>query len=98
MPCGLKLPCPYTIRGDAHSDTLRRFTKEDHLVVTSSKYRTQHENIKDALGKMQALVVTANLVDRERVATVSPQWANEKRIHDKKRHADKKKSRGAYRD
>lgn len=76
-----------------------RVNKRRELLVTSSRHRTQEDNMRDALGKLQTLLEEANLRDAERLATEVPTWSKEARVQDKKvRGARKELRRSAWLD
>ena len=81
----------------------KRINKEGALVVTSTKTRSQADNVEDALAKLQAILDAAAEtlvpveVDPAKARQVAKQIkvANENRLLGKKMKADKKKDRRA---
>jgi len=77
-----------------------RVNKDGELVIQSSRFRTQKQNVDDALEKMQACVNRAsklpqhksNKAKKKKVAKQAEK-ANKKRLENKKRGSDKKKLR-----
>lgn len=66
-------------------------------MLTSSRHRTQSENIKDVMEKLEDLLAAASEVQRIRIPTKPPKSANENRLKEKKHKSELKKSRN-YRD
>lgn len=60
----------------------------------ASRHRTQEQNLKDALEKLEDIASEASVVPKERIETDRPEWAERKRvnekIHQKKKHATRK--------
>lgn len=81
----------------------KRINKEGALVVTSTKTRSQADNVEDALAKLQAILDAAAEslvpveVDPAKAKQVAKQIkvANENRLIGKKMKSDKKKERRA---
>jgi peptidyl-tRNA hydrolase ICT1 len=81
----------------------KRINKEGALVVTSTKTRSQADNVEDALAKMQAILDAAAEtlipveVDPAKAKAMEKQKriANENRLVAKKAKSDKKKERRA---
>ena len=84
----------------------KRINKEGALVVTSTKTRSQADNVEDALAKLQAILDAAAEslvpveVDPAKAKQVAKQIkvANENRLIGKKMKSDKKKERRAKRE
>ncbi|KAK9805949.1 hypothetical protein WJX73_007810 [Symbiochloris irregularis] len=78
-----------------------RINKEGELVITSTRSRSQTDNIEDAMEKMQKAVdraaesVIPNVVDQAKVKKIEKQVkvSNEKRLKKKAAKSDKKKQR-----
>lgn len=78
-----------------------RFTKEGVLVMTSTRHRTQSQNLDDCLSKLQAMIdaaveaVTPKEVDPETVKRVKAaiKAGNERRLDTKKKDSKKKTER-----
>lgn len=62
-------------------------------MLTSSKHRTQVENIKDAVEKLEELIDGAYEAPKERIETKPPPSSNEHRLKEKKYRSDVKKNR-----
>ncbi|KAK5574932.1 hypothetical protein RB653_010186 [Dictyostelium firmibasis] len=77
---------------------MKRFYKKnvndfDEFIITSSKHRYQHLNISDAMDKLDDILKECQFVEKERVATEIPYYANEKRLLNKSIKKDVKQSR-----
>ncbi|KAM9996637.1 hypothetical protein ACTFIZ_001566 [Dictyostelium cf. discoideum] len=77
---------------------MRRFYKknvndDDEFIITSSKHRYQHLNINDAMDKLDDILKDCQIVEKERIATEIPSYANERRLHDKSIKKEIKQSR-----
>ena len=78
-----------------------RVNKDGELVIQSSRYRTQKQNVDDALDKMQACLNRASKLPQHSKSSKSKkkklvkqaEKANKRRLDDKKRGSDKKKLR-----
>ncbi|KAM9951777.1 hypothetical protein ACTFIT_002460 [Dictyostelium discoideum] len=85
---------------------MRRFYKknvndDDEFIITSSKHRYQHLNINDAMDKLDDILKDCQIIEKERIATEIPSYANERRLHDKSikkeiKQSRKKQSFGSY--
>ena len=70
-----------------------RITKEGHFIITSTKHRTQHDNIRDCMTKLQEMVDIAQQEIIERKETQQPEWVNSFRLKKKRIHSEKKQNR-----
>lgn len=78
-----------------------RFTKDGTLFLTSTRHRTQSQNLDDCLAKLQAMLdagveaVTPKEVDPETIKRVKAniKAGNERRLDTKKRESKKKAER-----
>jgi len=68
-------------------------TEGGEFLLTSSCHRTQPENIKDAIAKLEGLLVSAAEKPKPRIPTTPPKSATESRIKEKKHHSEIKKFR-----
>jgi len=68
-------------------------TKSGDFVVTSSRYRTQRENLKDAKEKLQRIIDEANELPEERKKTVAPEWVARERVKKKRAKGETKRMR-----
>ena len=78
-----------------------RVNKDNELVIQSSRYRTQKQNVDDTLDKMQACLnraaklpqnASGNKTKKKKLVKQAAK-ANARRLDDKKRGSDKKKAR-----
>jgi len=70
-------------------------TSAGDFMLTSTRHRTQTENIKDAINKLDELLEIAAEKPKPRIATKPPEYAREVRLKEKKFHSEKKKSRNS---
>ena len=71
-----------------------RANKDGALQLHSQKYRSQSANRKDLLERFRKLLDAALLPKRPRVPTKISKSVKEKRLQEKKRHAQLKRARG----
>lgn len=72
----------------------RRMTADGVLIVLARSRRTQEQNRADALARLSALVERAARPPKPRRPTKPSAASRERRLESKKRHAQKKRSRG----
>eukprot|EP01122_Echinamoeba_exundans_P015448 TRINITY_DN7339_c0_g1_i1.p1 TRINITY_DN7339_c0_g1~~TRINITY_DN7339_c0_g1_i1.p1 ORF type:complete len:196 (-),score=25.43 TRINITY_DN7339_c0_g1_i1:25-612(-) len=70
-----------------------KINKDGEMVITSIRHRLQAQNLKDCLDKLREYLEEAAIIPKERIATEMPQYAKEKRLFDKKKRSDVKRSR-----
>ena len=70
-----------------------KIDKEGDFIVASQSERSQSQNKKEAIDKLQDFVNFALKPVKKRVITKPPFWAKEKRLIEKKRRSEKKKIR-----
>ncbi len=83
---------------DEEKDILRerlasRLTKRGELVISSMKERSQLFNKEKAIERLQSIVADALVPETERVPTKPSRSAKRKRLEEKSKRADIKKSR-----
>jgi ribosome-associated protein len=71
-----------------------RITKEGVIVIKSQQHRSQEQNREEALERLAELIKSVNVVEKRRVATRPTKGAVKRRLHSKKKHAEKKSMRG----
>jgi ribosome-associated protein len=72
----------------------RRLTNEGEFVLTSQRYRDQGRNVRDCLDKLRDMLREAAVPPKQRVTTRPGRAAKERRLGDKKRRAEVKRTRG----
>ncbi|PKM06382.1 MAG: aminoacyl-tRNA hydrolase [Gammaproteobacteria bacterium HGW-Gammaproteobacteria-4] len=73
----------------------RRITADGVLVLSAQRYRTQERNREDARARLLALLQTALVVARPRVATKPRRGSIERRLSSKRERAQVKRGRAA---
>jgi ribosome-associated protein len=73
----------------------KRITQDGVVVLKSQEHRTQERNREEALSRLQELIRSAMIVEKPRFKTVIPKSADRKRIEQKKRRSQIKRSRGS---
>lgn len=91
-----RLPEPVQTRLLALADS--RITQEGVVVIKAQSYRTQEQNLWDALERLNALVSSVAVEPRKRRAT-KPTWGSQqRRLQSKSLRANVKAQRGKVRD
>jgi len=70
-----------------------RITKSGEFVITSVVHRTQADNIKECMKRLEMYVQQANRIPIVRRKTILPAYAKEERLREKKRKSQLKKDR-----
>lgn len=71
-----------------------RINKKGELVVQSSVHRTQEQNLEDAIGRLREYLEEAYAKPKERHLFLGrTPSGDKKRLHDKKKHSEKKQRR-----
>jgi ribosome-associated protein len=73
----------------------KRITQDGVIVLKSQEHRTQERNREEALQRLQQLIRSAIAVEKPRLKTVIPKAVDRRRIEQKKRRAEIKRSRGS---
>lgn len=71
----------------------RRITKDGEFLITSQRFRDQGRNVADCLDKLRDLLLEVATAPRKRKPTRPSRGSIERRLKDKKRTSDRKKSR-----
>lgn len=71
----------------------RRITKEGVIVIKAQQHRTQEKNRADALERLQEMIQRVTTVPKTRRSTKVPGASNRRRLEDKKRRGELKKTR-----
>lgn len=72
-----------------------RLDREGRLLITSQATRDQSRNLEDAREKLAALIRSALVVPKRRKKTKPSRRAKQRRLDDKRKHAQKKEGRKA---
>jgi ribosome-associated protein len=72
----------------------KRLTSAGEIIIEAKRYRTQQQNREDALQRLQQLIERAAIVPKTRRKSAPTVASKVKRLHQKKRRSDTKKSRG----
>lgn len=70
-----------------------KLTKQGEVVITAEEHRTQEDNRKSCLVKLQAMLEEACFIPKERIPTEKPKWANERRLEDRRKRSEVKNLR-----
>jgi len=70
-----------------------KIDKDGNFIVASQSERSQSQNRKKAIDKLQSFINIALKPTKKRKATVAPFWVKEKRLIGKKIRSEKKKTR-----
>lgn len=73
-------------------------TNRGEILISSTRFRTQHQNLDDCIGKLATLVKQALITEKKRLSSKMPRAEKEKILHNKKKRAQKKKLRTQVRD
>ena len=76
----------------------RRITDEDVIVITAQRLRTQEQNKRDALQRLNDLVDQAWIEPKVRRATRPTRASKERRLEGKQQRSSVKRNRGAVKD
>jgi ribosome-associated protein len=76
----------------------RYLTEEGEVVIASDEYRDQLRNIERSREKLRALVLTALVAPKRRIATKPTRSSRMRRLDDKRRASEKKTSRRSSHD
>jgi ribosome-associated protein len=63
------------------------------VIIASDRFRTQSQNLKDAIMRLRKMLETIWLPPKERIATEIPQHAEERRLKEKKERSTTKEMR-----
>ncbi|MEJ2635027.1 MAG: alternative ribosome rescue aminoacyl-tRNA hydrolase ArfB [Calditrichia bacterium] len=71
-----------------------RISEEGILIISAHRFRTQHQNRRDAVDRLVRLIRKAAEKPKKRRKTRPPKAAVEKRLQEKHRHSEIKHGRG----
>jgi ribosome-associated protein len=72
----------------------KRLSSDDVLIVTAQRLRTQEQNRRDAVARMEALIEAALIDPKVRRATQPTRASKERRLQAKQQRSSIKKARG----
>ena len=83
-------------RGKARLRVLagRRLTRGDEIVLEAHRHRSQEDNRRDAIARLEELIRQARHVPKPRKKTKPSRAAKARRLEGKRLHKDKKRMRG----
>jgi ribosome-associated protein len=95
LSCDLNL-CDLSAGAKTRLRTLagRRVSSDDVLTISAQRLRTQEQNKRDALERLEALIVEARIVPKLRRATKPSKSAKRKRLESKVQRGQAKRLRG----
>jgi ribosome-associated protein len=76
----------------------RKLTDDEQIVISAQRLRTQEQNKRDALERLQQLVDTASIVPKKRRATKPSRGEKARRLDNKRRRSEVKRTRGHMED
>ena len=71
----------------------KRMTEDGVLILTARRFRTQDKNRKDAVDRLVNLIRKATETPKPRIKTKIPAGVNERRLQEKRRRSETKRSR-----
>ncbi|TDI94662.1 MAG: aminoacyl-tRNA hydrolase [Caldithrix sp.] len=71
----------------------KRMTEDGVLIITARRFRTQDKNRKDAVERLVNLIRKAAEIPKPRIKTKIPAGVNERRLQEKRRRSETKRSR-----
>ncbi len=71
----------------------KRMTEAGVLIITARRFRTQEKNRKDAVDRLVNLIRKATEIPKPRIKTKIPPGVNERRLQEKRRRSETKRSR-----
>ncbi len=81
------------IKKRLHSEYAGRINKQGFIVITSHRFRDQGRNIEDALNKLKGMILAVAEEPAVRRPTRPTRASKHRRLDEKRRHAEKKRSR-----
>ena len=71
----------------------KRMTEDGVLILTARRFRTQEKNRRDAVDRLLNLIRKATETPKPRIKTKIPPGVNERRLQEKRRRSETKRSR-----
>ncbi len=93
-PVGHSTSLPRDMRERFLRRFARRITRDGEFILTSQRYRDQGRNVQDCLDKLRDMLREVAIPPKRRVATRPGRGARERRLGDKRRRSDVKRTRG----
>jgi ribosome-associated protein len=72
----------------------RRLTDDDVIVISAQRFRTQEQNKRDALERLEGLIAEARIEPKIRRATRPSRASKERRLQEKQQRSQVKRTRG----
>lgn len=72
----------------------RRLSDDDVILIAAQRFRTQEQNKRDALERLEALIAEARIEPKVRKATRPTRASKERRLQSKQQRAQIKRGRG----
>ena len=72
----------------------RRISSDGVIVIKAQRYRSQDKNREDALARLQALIISAGIVSKQRMPTKPTRSSKRKRLEGKTKRGELKTLRG----
>lgn len=96
LRCDLKLwpELPPNVRTRLKALAGRRLTVDEVIVISAQRFRTQDQNRRDAIERLEALVAEASIEPKIRRVTKPSRASKERRLENKKRRSEIKGKRG----
>ena len=88
---------PMRVRERLRTLAGRRLTDDDVIVISAQRFRTQEQNKRDALERLEALVTEARIEPKIRKATRPTRASKERRLESKQQRSRIKGARGKVR-
>ena len=88
---------PIRVRERLRTLAGRRVTDDDVIVISAQRFRTQEQNKRDALERLEALVTEARIEPKIRKATRPTRASKERRLESKQQRSRIKGARGKVR-
>jgi ribosome-associated protein len=88
---------PVRVRERLRTLAGRRLTDDDVIVISAQRFRTQEQNKRDALERLEALVTEARIEPKIRKATRPTRASKERRLESKQQRSRIKGARGKVR-
>ncbi|HEY6644709.1 alternative ribosome rescue aminoacyl-tRNA hydrolase ArfB [Povalibacter sp.] len=85
---------PYRVRVRLRTLAGRRLTDEDVIVISAQRFRTQENNRRDAMERLEELVAQASIEPKIRRATKPTRASKERRLQGKQQRGQVKQTRG----